>query len=428
MPTIFKRLKLYIFILILSTLIFFIGRELLAPPRPHLTVIGYAQMADGIGRQTVELINALYDSVSIGVLPYKRSRLEGVPKPIQALLKKPNKKLGKIVIYEPAMPTPGPKAEARVKRKLQRPKNDKEIRIAYSMLESSRIPSQWAELLNKYFDAVAVPDPFLQEVYRTSGVEIPIFVLPLGLDMSSFLNQPLKKKRNVPFCFVNVSSMIPRKNHEGLIRAFYRAFGNDPNVQLHMNYRSGSMTLTGKIQELIASLNMQNIFLTGKRLNAKDYLDFVSKGDAFVSLAKGEGFSIQPREAMALGLPVIISNNTAHKTIIESGLACAVSCPRSEDAYNFYLKCTCGEEYLADEVEAAALLRDVYENYERYLAGAEKRREWAAHYTFDHLKPLYRSLVAPKQVILGDRDEITEEYVMTSSNELYLKYKKVLEL
>ena len=419
-----SRFFLFFSILLVGGLCFFILS--MKFQRPYLTVIGFVKMGDGIGRQSAELIHALHDRVNIAFVPTRSSDLSDVPPSIRSILVKTKKKrMGKIVLYEEPLPIPNGKIHCRLNKFLKEPKNRDQIRIAYSMVESSRIPSEWADSLNTYFDAVAVPDEFLVEVYQLSGVSIPIFILPLGLEMDSFLEQPTKSVRNQPFCFINPSSMIPRKNHEGLIQAFYQAFGDNPDVQLLMNYRYESGNALERVAHLIDTLNVKNIILQNEALDNQQYLQVLLKGDVLVSLSKGEGFSIQPREAMALGLPVVISDNTAHKTIIKTGLACGIDCPIAETAYSPFLHCTCGEEYTADIEQAAGVLRDLYENYEKHLESALERKKWASCYQFENLKPLYLSLIKPTKVILGDRNQITAEALITNSPELYEKYSRL---
>ncbi len=402
--------------------IFFVYYNLHSSNRPYLTVIGPAKMADGIGRQAAELMNALCDELSIGFIPSNKIHYSDLPPKILPLIENPNRTLGHVIVYERTIPTKH--TVQKLKKTLKSRKNDRQIRIAYSMVEATQIPPNWTIGLNQFFDAVAVPDAYLKEVYETSGVHIPIFVLPLGLEIDQFLEKPLKISRNASFRFVNASSMIPRKNLEGLVNAFYQAFKNNPDVELKLNFRSGKQETLKAVTNLIQLLDVRNISVTNEQLDKQQYLEFLASGDAFVSLAKGEGFSIQPREAMALGLPVIISDNTAHKTIVSSGLAVAIPCPRLEPSYNFGNE-PCGEEFLADIEAAAAAMKEVHENYESHLLKAQARRQWASKYRFENLKPLYLSLVKPKQVILGNKNEVTNEYLMTSSKELYEKYKKL---
>lgn len=393
--------------------------------RPYLTVIGNSKMADGIGRQSIELIHAFYKDFSIGFIPEKKNLLQDVPKELLPIITNPNKTLGKIIIYEACLPCPGKKSYKTLNKFLKGPKNKDQIRIAYSMIESSLIPKEWAEMLNNYFDLVAVPDEFLVKVYKDSGVTIPIFVLPLGLELNSFLEKPTqvtKCKKAKPFRFINVSSMIPRKNHEALIKAFYRTFKDNPDVELYINFRTGPNETLVKIKNLISSLNAHNIILTNKKLDNAEYLKFFMEADVFVSFSKGEGFSIQPREAMALGIPVVISDNTAHKTILKSGLAIGVLCSSKEPAYNPFLHCYCGEEYITDEEDAVKTLLEIYNNYATHIKLAEDRKKWVNQYCFENLKPLYLSLVKPSNIELGDENIIKENCLITSSPELYQKY------
>src|SRR5207244_2403629 len=112
-------------------------------------------------------------------------------------------------------------------------------KIAYSVHESTKIPPQWVTLLNQMFDLVVVPDTMLVPIYKKSGVKLPIFVIPEPMMLDEFLDKPPKANRGKPFTFGNVSGSWSRKNHALLIKAFYKAFGDSPDVQLIMNSRGG---------------------------------------------------------------------------------------------------------------------------------------------------------------------------------------------
>jgi len=394
--------------------------------RPHLTIAGPVKMCDGLGRHAVELIDALHQDIPLNFCSTRRKMcLQDVPQHIKPVLTFRGKNKGKVLLYYDSLTTEGHGKIPSFLRELGKKIPD-QVRIAYSMVESTRIPALWTQLLNEYFDIVAVPDISMVEIYEKSGVTIPIFLLPLGLDLSAFLKQPLKVTQHRPFCFINASSMIARKNHEGLIKAFYQAFGKDPEVKLVMNYRYAIGDALKHVKDLIASLNTENIVLTSEALDQQAYLQFLLQGDVFVSLSKGEGFSIQPREAMALGCPVIISDNTAHGTIVKSALAHGVACPVTEPAYNDILRYTCGEEYVPDLQEAARALKEVYTYYDLLLEEAPKRRNWAATYHYDNLKNLYLNFLRPRTITLGPNNTVTETTLTTSSLELYYKYIRIL--
>lgn len=393
-----------------------------SPERPHLTVIGFVNMADGLGRQSAELIDTLKDDMTVNFVPTQKTKSRDLPEKIYKIVKKKNKTLGKVIIFEDMLWHPGHNSYLKT---LKTPRRDDQIRIAYSMIESTRIPSEWVVILNKYFDAVAVPDPFLIAAYRDSGVKIPIFELPLGLDLGPFLNAPLKSNIKKPFVFANLSSCVDRKNHIVLIKAFAKAFGNNKDVQLVINSRFGDRGMKKSVKDLIDDVNTGNIIVASTCLDKNAYLYLFQTIDCYVSLSKAEGFSIQPREAMALGIPTIVTDNTGQSTICKSGLVKRVSSTIEEPAVFFWGDKN-GSIFNCEVDEAAAALREVYENYSQYLQHAASARDWVRRYEFKNLKPFYHTLAKPKRVILGNEDKIGPDYLMTTSKELYEKYERLV--
>jgi glycosyltransferase involved in cell wall biosynthesis len=384
-----------------------------------VTVIGGVDMADGIGRLSVELANALRKDFSVNLIPITL-KTRDVPIEILEMIKQQSRTLGRVIIFENALPLKSTPLIAFLHKKIDK------IRIAYSMIESTAIPEGWVYQINHAFDAVVVPDPFLVDVYRNSGVNIPIFVIPLGLDLESFLSESLKEKSHEPFVFANFSSYEARKNHIAVIKGFYKAFGNDPSVKLWINGRRSNENIFRNLEEEVERLGINNVFVTNTCFDRKDYLNNFKKIDCYVSLSKGEGFSIQPREAMALGIPVIVSDNTAQTTICRSQLATSIQTSKEVEGYYSIFSKKFGLQYEVEEADVVKAFRDMKEHYESELAQADARRKWAAQYNYDKLYPLYKTLIKPKEIFLGKQDKITEDYMVTTSLELYKKYKKIM--
>jgi glycosyltransferase involved in cell wall biosynthesis len=390
--------------------------------RPYLSVIGYVKMADGIGRQAVEVIDALREDIDIAHSETAPVDLTDVPEEVKKIISQKRERLGKVVLYEDVIWHPATDAY----KIIAHPKEEDQIRIAYSMFESTRIPQKWVDIFNEYFDAVVVPDPFLVDVYKDSGVNLPVFVIPLGLNLDDFLNQPLKKQRNDRMVFANLSSGLGRKNQITLVRAFAKAFGNSPKVLLKINNRYAEEHTTEAIKAEIARLKLTNVEFTQELLDKESYLETFKNVDCYVSLSKGEGFSIQPREAMALGIPVIVSDSLAQETICKSALVKCVKADIAEPAYyHFPFKETFGFAYNCNVDDVAKAMKDVYKNYDKYLANGEQAREWVKQYRYEELKPFYKMLIKPERIVLGDKDEITEDYLMTASSELAEKYARI---
>ena len=101
--------------------------------RPYITLVGPIEMADGIGRQTAELANLLLEDFKVGIIASHINKTD-IPVSVSKILNKKSKnklvKLGKIVIFEDSLWSPGVDI-ASVFEKISK---DNEIRIAYSML------------------------------------------------------------------------------------------------------------------------------------------------------------------------------------------------------------------------------------------------------------------------------------------------------
>lgn len=396
--------------------------------RPDLTVIGAVKMSDGIGRQSVEVIEALKDRLDITFFHTLKPCYKDVSKKVKKILKKKKKYMGKVVLFEDAIWTP----EKENYKVLKEKKNKSQIRFAYSMFESSQIPCEWVPILNEYFDAVIVPDNYHVKVYQECGVELPIFVIPLGLNLEEFLKTSVKTKPHKPFVFGNLSAAIERKNTLKLVRAFHKAFTDDHEVVLRLNARYYDDQLKNKIEEYISEHNIKNIVFTKQCLNSSDYLKVFKSIDCYVSPSKGEGYSIQPREAMALGIPVIASNNTAQTTICKSGLVYSIDTEFMSPAMRKWGKILqipkqYGFEYDFHEESLQKALRKVYENYDSYLANSEKLREWAENYDYAKVKDLYKNLVSPKKISFGEANSVEKDVLITNDLNLYQKFKQILK-
>lgn len=237
-------------------------------------------MADGIGRQTAELAKALSEKYRVQIKGKILSNND-LPSKIKKLCKKKYKKQGKIVILEDCLWFPGDE----IGRHFKTARNDEEIRFAYSMLESTRIPYEWVLYLNLYFDAVIVPDPFLIDAYKNSGVTLPIFHIPLAVNIDNFLQRPIKeKKKNNPIVFANLSSSHNRKNQVALVQSFAKALGNNPKAMLAINCRGGFEETKNNIKKAIKESGCSNIHFSSFELKGDAYLNFFQNIDCYVSL------------------------------------------------------------------------------------------------------------------------------------------------
>jgi glycosyltransferase involved in cell wall biosynthesis len=193
-----------------------------------------------------------------------------------------------------------------------------------------------------------------------------------------------------------------------------------------MNFRYIDPPVKQEIDDYIDKHQLTNVIVSNVCLDKSAYLKAFSDLDCYVSVSNGEGFSIQPREAMALGIPTIVSNNTAQKTIAESGLVLSVDTSHITPAvYDWNKTRSYGEWHLCSEDEVAEALLSMYHNYSKHLENAQEAREWSAQFDFPSLLPLYRTLLNPQTIELGAENCITDDKIVTTSPELLEKYQQL---
>ncbi len=383
-----------------------------------LTVVSQIKFADGVHRLGIGFIDALKDDLTINHISTQGNYdLTDLNDRVKEIILNPDKTPGKVALFCDFLWTKGSTPSSVVPRC--------PIKIAYSMFEFSAIPSRWVDILNNEFDLVAVPDESSEVLYKQSGVKIPIFVLPHGIYVEDMLNLLPKTPPTNIFNFGLSAGFWERKNHERLIDAFHAEFGDNPHIKLKLHGRTADAVVMEGIQKKIRKLRATNIEIIKKVFTAAEYTEFISELHCIVVLSRGEGFSIAPREALALGCPCILSNNTAHKTLCKTGL----------------FKCVCAEiphkdvlgvfdnlqvyDWDCDVAEVRQALRDVYTHYDTYLKKAEEGRNWVKKYLWPNVKAKILNLIKPTQVLLGEQNSVTDEYLMTNSPELYKKYKEL---
>lgn len=380
-----------------------------------LTIIGQVKFAESLPRLSIGIIDCLKDYLKINFIPTSGFfDLQEVPVEIKKIINNPDKTPGKVAllsdmlwsIYQNSldfMPA-------------------STIKIAYSMLESNEIPKEWVNILNNKFDAAVVPDDYYLEVYKNCGVKIPIFVIPCGIYCTEFFNKNKKIKKNNIFNFGISAAFTASKNYELLIESFAKTFGNNRNIGLKIHGRAGCNYIL--IKDLIKKFNLKNVSIILKELNRYEYFKFISSLDCYILVSKGEGFSITPREALACGIPCILSDNTAHKTICQTGYVRAVKSDIPEYAFYRGFGRVVGQNFNCSLEDVSQALKDVYKNHNTYLNKARQARAWVEQYLYKNLKNKYLNLIKPQKIILSDKNEITDNALITNSKDLYDKYTR----
>lgn len=191
-------------------------------------------------------------------------------------------------------------------------------RIMFNMLEVDKIPPFWAKSLNTV-DRVWVPSTWMKEVYKKSGVIKPIDVVPGGVDLNLFneYREPLIQKDG-KFRFLFVGKWEHRKGIDILLKAYADEFKKDEDVELVLLAESIKMFIPNfniyrELFDLrLASDRAKLKIIEGMIPDYKGMGRLYRSCDCFVKPTRGEGWNLPLIEAMACGLPSIVTNHSAH--------------------------------------------------------------------------------------------------------------------
>jgi glycosyltransferase involved in cell wall biosynthesis len=109
---------------------------------------------------------------------------------------------------------------------------------------------------------------------------------------------------------LGVGTLEPRKNHAGLIKAFYAAQKKKGGPAM-LALAGGPGWLYEETRKLVADLKLERKVRFLGRVSDLELITLYSMADVFAFPSFFEGFGIPPLEAMACGAPVITSNTSS---------------------------------------------------------------------------------------------------------------------
>jgi len=184
------------------------------------------------------------------------------------------------------------------------------------------------------------------------------------------------------FCYMfDVSSVMDRKNPLALVKAFKKAFGNDPKAHLVLKYHTGNAD-RAKVAMLYNHAQAQNIRLMSEMISEEEMLGLKQACDCFVSPHRSEGFGLNIAEMMYLGKPVIATGYSGNTDFMTEQNSYFIDYTLTEldNCFGPYPK---GYLWAEPSVEhLASLMRQVYENpAEARRKGARAANDIRANYS-----------------------------------------------
>ncbi|MCX6136429.1 MAG: glycosyltransferase, partial [Ignavibacteriales bacterium] len=181
--------------------------------------------------------------------------------------------------------------------------------------EFGSLPKMWIGTMRTMVDEVWAISSFVRECYIESGLPADrVFVIPCGVNTALFnpSAEPTKLKTKKLFKFLFVGGTIYRKGIDILLDAYSKAFTSSDEVCLVIKDMGGNSFYKGQtarevIEDLQSRPGAPEIEYIEQSLSEMEMAGLYAACDCLVHPYRGEGFGLPIAEAMASGLPVIIT-------------------------------------------------------------------------------------------------------------------------
>ena len=245
--------------------------------------------------------------------------------------------------------------------------------VGYTTWETTRLPHHWPPLLN-VMDLLLVPSQWNKDVFRECGVTTPIEVVPHIIHPGPFA----KTSSPTEIIFYTIGPWTARKAMADVLEAYCRAFHLGESVRLIIKTSPEDFTRSPALRRLGGSLGTASAAISRilrkhrshapvevitETLSDAEIDAFHAKGDCFVSLSHGEGWSIPAFDAAAFGNPVINTRFGGPLDYLPEKSAYLVDCtmtavqdPRAPRSY------ARNQNWAVPDLDVAAtLMREIYE-------------------------------------------------------------------
>lgn len=254
--------------------------------------------------------------------------------------------------------------------------------------EFGSLPKEWATAA-KDVDEFWVPSEYVRQVYIGSGVEASkVHVVPNGVDTKLYRPEakPRALKTAKKFKLLFVGATIGRKGPDVLLQSYLATFTAADDVCLVIKDFGGDSVYAGQtmgalIEQARKQPNTPEILYLNQEIAPDEMPGLFTACDCLVHPFRGEGFGMPILEAMACGLPVVVTQGGAADDFVSETNGWLIRSQRRPIGNSVSNIPLVGEGWLLepDASHLSTILRDVVANpalaKEKGKTGAKLARE-----------------------------------------------------
>ncbi len=195
--------------------------------------------------------------------------------------------------------------------------------------EESVIPELYVNNFNTYLDGIGTMSDYVTEKLIECGIKIPVKTMGIGVELCDGFEKlekyPLKTKKSIKF--LHISSALPRKGIDILLKVYFETFTNDDDVCLVLKtYPNIHNDIAERLEKLRSEYaNAPEVeWYNDSNMPNEMLLGLYKACDCYVQVARGEGFGLPVAEAMLARVPVIVCANSGLKDFCNKDTALLV--------------------------------------------------------------------------------------------------------
>ena len=200
---------------------------------------------------------------------------------------------------------------------------DGRYNIGFWLWESEDFPEEWTPCFH-CLNEIWTPAEFISSSIRKK-TKLPVITIPYHMEMPKDVKKD-RQQFGLPqerFLFLLMYDRTTgRKNPEGAIEAFKKAFKPEENVGFVLKINNCTDEELKKLKQHLS--DYRHVYFLTEVMTREQVNCLIKSVDVLVSLHRAEGFGLVMAEAMLLGTPTIATNWSANTEFMTTETACLV--------------------------------------------------------------------------------------------------------